>query len=167
MIPEGFTWNDTDRAWEIEKDPDAVAIYRLHWYAFLRGEDAYWAPRAFFEIGDTATPARSFQNGKRYRCTKGGQTGSAAPTWPTSAGTVNDGGVTWTYIGDEDRLATVDFTTETGITIDAESKDATETVALVTLSGGSAGQSYIVTCEVTTDGGLTENQRFRVKVRES
>lgn len=167
MIPEGFTWNDTDRIWETEKDPDAVAIYRLHWYAFLRGDDAYWAPRAFFELGDTATPARSAQNGKRYRCTKGGQAGSAAPTWPTSAGTVNDGGVTWTYIGDEDRLNTVDFSAETGITIDAESKDATETVALVTLSGGTAGQSYIVTCEVTTDGGLTENQRFRVKVAQS
>jgi len=167
MIPEGFTWNASDSVWEIEKDPDAVAIYRLHWYAFLRGDDAYWAPRSFFELGDTATPSRAVQNGKRYRCTKGGQTGSAAPSWPTSAGTVNDGGVTWTYIGDEDRLNTVDFSAETGITIDAESKDATETVALVTLSGGTAGQSYIVTCEVTTDGGLTENQRFRVKVAQS
>lgn len=167
MIPEGFTWNATEGIWEVEKDQDAVAIYRLHWYSFLRGDDAYWSPRAFFEIGDTATPSRSVQNGKRYRCTKGGQTSSAAPTWPTSAGTVNDGGVTWTYIGDEDRLNTVDFTAETGITVSAESKDATETVALVTLSGGTAGQSYIVTCAVTTDGGLTENQRFRVKVRES
>jgi len=167
MIPEGFTWNDSERIWETDKDPDAVAIYRLHWYAFLRGDDAYWAPRSFFELGDTATPSRAVQNGKRYRCTKGGQTGSAAPSWPTSAGTVNDGGVTWTYIGDEDRLNTVDFSAETGITIDAESKDVTETVALVTLSGGTAGQSYIVTCEVTTDGGLTENQRFRVKVAQS
>lgn len=166
MIPEGFTWNESERIWEIDKDPDAVATYRLHWYAFLRGDDAYWAPRAFFEIGDTATPARSAQNGKRYRCTKGGQTGSSAPTFPTSAGTVTDGGVIWTYIGDEDRLDTVDFSAGSGITVEAESKDATETVAQVTLSGGTAGQSCIVTCAVTTDAGLTENQRFRVKVRE-
>jgi len=36
-------------------------------------------------------------NGRLYKCTTAGTTGSGEPTWPTTAGgTVVDGGVTWT-----------------------------------------------------------------------
>jgi hypothetical protein len=165
MFEEGFTWNAVERIWEIDKDPDATIICRLHWYQWLRGDDQYWKPRAYIDIGDTYTPQHEAQNGRRYRCTVGGRTGATAPTWPTSS-TVTDGGVTWSHIGLEDRLDTIDFTASTGLTVDSDAKDATETVAEVTLSGGTAGQSYLVTCAITTDGGLDENQRFRVKVRE-
>lgn len=161
-----FVYNEAERIWETEKDPDAVLQYKLHWYEWLRGSDRYWKPRAYFEIGETATPAREAQNGKRYRCTRGGQCGTTAPSWASDSTPFTDGGVQWTLIGAEDRIATSAFTVDTGITIDDDDKDATETVALVTLSGGTAGQPYIVTNAITTDSGLEENQRFRVKVRE-
>ena len=32
MFEEGFTWNSSERIWEIEKDPDATITCRLHWY---------------------------------------------------------------------------------------------------------------------------------------
>ena len=33
-----------------------------------------------------------------YKCTTAGTSGSTEPTWPTSAGTVNDGSVVWTFV---------------------------------------------------------------------
>lgn len=45
--------------------------------------------------GQTTVPATP--NGRMYRCTTAGTTGSGEPTWPTtSAGTVTDGGAVWT-----------------------------------------------------------------------
>jgi hypothetical protein len=161
-----FEYNESAGLDEIDKDPDAVLEYRLHWYEWLRGSDRYWTPRAYFNIGETATPPREAQNGKRYRCTRGGRTGSVAPSWATSSTPFSDGGVQWTLIGDEDRIDTIDFVAETGITIDSEAKDATETVGLVKLSGGTAGRSYMITCEIVTDSAQTASQRFRVNVRE-
>jgi len=161
-----FTYNAAADLWEITKDPDAVLEYRLHWYEWLRGADRYWTPRAYFSLGETATPPREAQNGKRYRVTRGGRTGTTAPNWATNSTPFTDGGVQWTLIGDEDRIDTIDFAAETGITIDSDGKDATETVGLVKLSGGTAGRSYMVTCEIVTDSAQTASQRFRVQVME-
>jgi len=155
-----------DGEYQIEKDPDSVIDYRVYWYDWLRGSDRYWTPRAYFSLGETATPPREAQNGKRYRCTRGGRCGSSAPTWATNSTPFSDGGVQWTLIGDEDRIDTITFAAETGITIDSEGKDATETVGLVKLSGGTAGRSYMVTCEIVTDSAQTASQQFRVKVME-
>ena len=164
---DGFRWNDADGIYEIIKDPDATVQYRLRWHDWLRGDDRYWLPKTFFVPGETATPPREGINGHRYRCTVGGRTAGTQPSWSTSGtATFTDGSVTWARIGAEDRIATNDFTAETGITVSAESIDATECVTLVTLTGGTLGRSYIVTDSITTDAGLTENQRFRVLVRQ-
>lgn len=45
--------------------------------------------------GDTVLPATP--NGRIYKCTTAGTTGSGEPTWPTTAGgTVTDGSAVWT-----------------------------------------------------------------------
>jgi len=46
----------------------------------------------------------------------------------------------------------------------ADSKTATS--ATVWLSGGTAGQSYIVTNRITTAAGRTEDRSFTIRVEE-
>lgn len=46
-------------------------------------------------VGQTTVPSTS--NGRMYRCSTAGTTGSSEPTWPTtSGGTVTDGTAVWT-----------------------------------------------------------------------
>lgn len=166
-MSDGFTWNEADQIHEIDKDPSDDLPYSRQWYPFLRGDDRYWAPRSYYFLGETTTPPREALNGHRYRCTVAGRTGAAQPTWPTSGSTtVTDGGITWTRIGLEDRIASSTWTAETGITAGSDAIDATECVTTVRLSAGTAGQSYVVTNVIVTDAGYDKSWRFRVNVRE-
>lgn len=54
-------------------------------------------PHSSYLAGDYVRPKTS--NGYYYVCTAAGTTTTAEPTWPTSAGTVTDGSVTWKYVG--------------------------------------------------------------------
>lgn len=65
------------------------------WIALIRAT-AGQSPRSIaVTTGQTTIPAAP--NGHVYRCSTAGTTGTTEPTWPTtSAGTVTDGGVTWT-----------------------------------------------------------------------
>lgn len=61
--------------------------------------EAYGAPArqasTAYSAGDIVRPETA--NGRSYRCTTAGTSGSGTPTWPTTeGGTVVDGGVTWT-----------------------------------------------------------------------
>lgn len=58
---------------------------------------AAWAASTAYAVGDTVQPTTA--NGYYYRATVAGTTGTTEPTWPTSADTVSDGGVTWEYVG--------------------------------------------------------------------
>lgn len=57
-----------------------------------------WAASTAYSVGDTAQPTTA--NGYYYRCTVAGTSGSTEPTWPTTSGTVADGGVTWEFVGE-------------------------------------------------------------------
>lgn len=150
---------------EIDKDPTAVLPYGIDVYAWLRGSDRYWSPRVYVHPGETYTPQQAALNGHRYRCTVGGRTGSVPPTWPTSSGgTVIDGGVTWTEIGSEDTLTTADWSADTGITVGTESIDSTARVAQAVLSGGVAGSSYSVHCDLVSTQGKQDRRSFRLRV---
>jgi|SRR5215469_2332463 len=52
-----------------------------------------WAALTAYASGAVVTPG----NGYVYIATTGGTSGSTAPTWPTSSGTVADGTVTWSF----------------------------------------------------------------------
>lgn len=152
---------------EILKDPAAELPYALHWYDWLRGSDGYWAPRIFVQPGEIYTPPRAALNGYRYRCVVGGQTGARAPAWPTSgADAFTDGGATWVLVGEEDTLASVTVTADSGLTAANDAVDATGTMTTVDLSGGTAGTSYTVTFAVVTDQGKEDERSFRVKVEQ-
>ena len=58
---------------------------------------------------------------------------------------------TWTALSDE-------------ITIDSDSFDDTTTTAWI--SGGVAGQSYIITNHITTASGREDDRSFKVTVKE-
>ncbi len=57
-----------------------------------------WAATTAYVINNRIVPATA--NGRWYRCTVAGNSGAAAPTWPTTTGsTVADGTATWTDMG--------------------------------------------------------------------
>lgn len=57
-----------------------------------------WDGSTAYAVGDRVQPPSD--NKHTYRCTVAGTSSASAPTWPTtSAGTVTDGGVTWTEEG--------------------------------------------------------------------
>jgi hypothetical protein len=56
-----------------------------------------WQASYAYVAGQVARPVTATTH--LYQCTVAGTTGSSQPTWPTSGGTVTDGGVTWTDLG--------------------------------------------------------------------
>ena len=56
-----------------------------------------WAASFGYVAGQVARPTAA--NAHLYQCTVAGTSSGIAPTWPTSGGTVTDGGVTWKDLG--------------------------------------------------------------------
>lgn len=63
-------------------------------------------------------------------------------------------------------IVTASVTAETGITKDSETNDTTSVTAW--LSGGTAGESYTVTCRITTNSvpARTDERSIILRVRE-
>lgn len=81
------------------------------------------------------------------------------------------------YLQEGDTIATASWTVAVGLTKVSDAVNvapmtvrgkerAAGTVALVRLSGGTAGQSYLVTCRITTDLGDVDDRSFTVRVKE-
>ena len=80
---------------DLVNDPINVALLA----SFLPTYSA-WASGTSYSEGDIVIP--SSRNGRRYRATNAGTSGSSEPTWPTTAGgTVTDNGVNWEEYGGE------------------------------------------------------------------
>jgi len=61
-----------------------------------------------------------------------------------------------------DTIATSSFTVPSGITKDSQINTTTQ--ALVWLSGGLTGTTYLLKNQITTVGGRTESRYFNIKV---
>ena len=91
-----------------------------------------------------------------------------ALTWPAvkDPDEVKDYRFDWASIlGDDDTISTSDWSISTGsgLTIDTETTDGTETV--VWLSDGTDGTTYTLLNRITTTGGRTYDQSARLKCR--
>jgi fructosamine-3-kinase len=85
-------------------------------------------------------------------------------TFTKDPNAVLDYSIDWTRWLAGDQIAASEWIVASGLTKMAESKTATS--ATVWLSGGTAGQSYIVTNRITTAAGRTEDRSFTIRVEE-
>lgn len=72
-------------------------------------------------------------------------------------------GVQWSDYLDGDTISSVSWVVPAGITNAAASVSGT--VAYISLSGGTANTDYVITCRMTSTGGVIEDQTFTVQVR--
>lgn len=63
-----------------------------------------------------------------------------------------------------DSIDTIDVTVPAGITKDSQTNDAN--TVTVWLSGGTAGESYDILCEIVTAGARTDQRTMQVNVLE-
>lgn len=63
-----------------------------------------------------------------------------------------------------DTIASHTVTAATGLTVDSSA--ATTTAVTAWLSGGTAGQSYTVTCRIVTAAGRTDERSITIQVVE-
>jgi hypothetical protein len=75
-----------------------------------------------------------------------------------------DYSIDWSDWLDTDEISTSTWTVPTGITKTSESN--TTTVATIWLSGGTAGTTYTLLDRITTTGGRTMDQTFKIYVKE-
>jgi len=85
-------------------------------------------------------------------------------TFTKDPNAVLDYAIDWTRWLAGDQITTSEWLLPAGLTKIADTKTASSTT--VWLSGGTAGQSYIVTNRITTSGGRTEDRSFTIRVEE-
>lgn len=151
-----------------EKDPDQPATYQIVWDALLV-QEAFrsWqfstgaivrapADTGFYYV---ATPLGS----KAY-----GRTSAHNPHWPRANGeTVIDGSILWTAVYPADagvpQVDSAVWTVPAGLTKNSQSE--TGIITYITLSGGTDGEDYEVTCTMTPTVGNPIDQTIVVPVR--
>jgi len=77
---------------------------------------------------------------------------------------VLDYAIDWSAWLDTDTITDSDWTATDGITVD--SNTFTDTVSTVWLSGGTAGDTYTVTCHITTAAGRQDARSIKIKCKE-
>jgi hypothetical protein len=88
----------------------------------------------------------------------------AFPKFNKDPQSVLDYQVDWSDWLDTDEISTSTWSAPAGITIDSETE--TDTTATVWLSGGTDGERYEVTNEITTDGGRTDNRTILIVCKQ-
>lgn len=64
-----------------------------------------------------------------------------------------------------DHISTSTFALQPGATLVADSTSNSTTATKVWLSGGTEGQTYVITNEITTVGGRTMDQSIKLRVK--
>lgn len=73
--------------------------------------------------------------------------------------------VSWaSWVSDGEQITSSSWTVQTGITKDSDT--STATTATVWLSGGTLGQSYTATNQITTNQGRTDERTIQIVVRD-
>jgi hypothetical protein len=85
-------------------------------------------------------------------------------TFTKDPNAILDYSIDWTRWLAGDQIAASEWIVASGLTKMADSTTATS--ATVWLSGGTAGQSHIVTNRMTTAAGRTEDRSFTIRVEE-
>ncbi|MDD2885267.1 MAG: hypothetical protein PHT48_09515 [Dechloromonas sp.] len=57
-----------------------------------------WQAESAYALNDKVFPTNPETTPYYYECTTAGTSGATEPTWPTAAGTVNDGTAVWTFV---------------------------------------------------------------------
>lgn len=70
------------------------------------------------------------------------------------------------YLVKDETISSITITAATGITVDSSSITDDATSATVWLSGGTAGTTYSVNCEIVTSDSRTDQRTAYIKVRE-
>lgn len=70
------------------------------------------------------------------------------------------------WLSDGDTIVDHEVKVPAGVTKVSSAVDESQTAVVVWLSGGSAGTTYAVTCQITTEGGRTDERSIRLKVEE-
>ena len=68
------------------------------------------------------------------------------------------------WLGESEIISTSQWTVETGLTKDSDSK--TDSTTTIWLSGGTAGTEYTVTNSIVTNGGREDDRSFIIKVMD-
>jgi hypothetical protein len=71
----------------------------IHMSQFAWSETPVWTANTAYTIGAVINPTSGSGAVYTYICTVAGTSGATQPSWPTSAGTVTDGTVTWSFNG--------------------------------------------------------------------
>lgn len=82
--------------------------------------------------------------------------------WKASTNSTGDSD--WLASGETIASHTIDA--DSGITVDSSSQTDTNTSVTVWLSGGTAGTTYAVRCEIVTSGSRTDERTMRILVEE-
>lgn len=86
-------------------------------------------------------------------------------TWEKDPSAVLDWKFNWTnWLSAAETISSATVTVESGLTKDSQSND-TSTVT-VWLSGGTLGETYEVTCRVTTNQGRTDERTIGIRMTD-
>lgn len=133
------------------KDPDAIKTYTIRWGA------PNWAATTAYVVDDAVyDPLTS----KYYLCTIA-HTSQAARSSDSSRWSVIDEGL---FLATGVTLSSDTWVVPTGITKDSETNDSYKST--ITLSGGTAGKTYNVTCRGTFSDNDVDDRTLRIRVRD-
>jgi hypothetical protein len=123
-----------------------------------------------YASNDRVRLPRDRSTGLQYRCTTAGVTGAIEPRWPkVVALTVTDGSVVWTAeavdaVSLRTTITSDTFEADSGVTLGAES--SADLVYTVLVSGGTAGESYLIRHQIGCANGEDKEAIGRLPVED-
>ena len=83
--------------------------------------------------------------------------------WDWNAETNGNSTTSGDWLASGETITSHSVTSEPGLTVDSSGESAG--IVTAWLSGGTAGEDYLVTCQVVTDGGRTDERDIKIECR--